>query len=109
MHTQYTPGPWRVNGTGIDEQTIVADGKAVADIPTDAAAGLSDTEIFANARLIAAAPELLEALKECLNQLRTNDMHSNTVYQHLSNERRNMLSAAQVKARATIPKVEAQS
>ena len=64
-----TPGPWRVDpvvrtlvvGTA-DPMPIVADTEAASpfDVETDAA----------NARLIAAAPELLARLEDCAHQLR---------------------------------------
>jgi len=54
--TQHTPGPWRVEATAYRNQPHIVneDGAFVAD--TDAH----------NARLIAAAPELLAALEACL-------------------------------------------
>ena len=64
MNTQYTPGPWRIgtpppNG----EQTIGAlNGLMVAVATT----GVEMEVTEANARLIAAAPELLEALQSVL-------------------------------------------
>lgn len=65
MSTQYTPGPWRIgtpppNG----EQTIgTLNGLMVAVATT----GAEMEETKANARLIAAAPELLEALQSVLD------------------------------------------
>ena len=65
MSTQYTPGPWRIgtpppNG----EQTIGAlNGLMVAVATT----GVEMEVTEANARLIAAAPELLEALQSVLD------------------------------------------
>lgn len=57
----HTPGPWRVNGQRIEYGPMVAgDGFAVAKIIRDPA------EHKANARLIAAAPALLEALEGML-------------------------------------------
>lgn len=54
--TRHTPGPWRSvhRSSGAD---IEAAGKVVAHVPW------LDAEGMANARLIAAAPELLEALE----------------------------------------------
>lgn len=65
---QHTPGPWKVNGSVI---TALGDMKlTVASVPckqdryalADAAAPTFEVR-NANARLIAAAPELLEALE----------------------------------------------
>jgi hypothetical protein len=56
MSTQHTPGPWKTNG---DPYVSTADGKRSIAF-CDTRHGHEDR---ANARLIAAAPELLEALK----------------------------------------------
>jgi hypothetical protein len=57
MTTQHTPGPWKTNG---DPYVSTADGKrSIAFCDTRQA-----HEDRANARLIAAAPDLLEALKD---------------------------------------------
>ena len=70
MNTQHTPGPWRDDFEGEPDwgsQTIIQVGAGstlIADVcVTDDC--ISDDEHAANARLIAAAPELLEAL-QCL-------------------------------------------
>ena len=64
MSAQHTPGPWRIN---LDCETMISnclDGAEAADI-----CEVSEwSQVFweernANARLIAAAPELLEALE----------------------------------------------
>ena len=78
MTTQHTPGPWRTSDNG--EWTASYDGLgsscyqgikdefgnvvalAVAHDPNL----FSDPDTYANARLIAAAPDLLEALKNLL-------------------------------------------
>lgn len=67
MTSKYTPGPWRaiaediINGSYL-EPSVITDG----DRPTQTIAviriGLEGSE--ANARLIAASPDLLEACKE---------------------------------------------
>ena len=61
MSAKHTPGPWQISKKSID--AVVTDaGNYVADC------GLSivipDDEQRANARLIAAAPDMLEALEE---------------------------------------------
>lgn len=61
--SKHTPGPWHVAEEMDDDDnvlyTVEADNLPVADIYRKA-------EHEANARLIAAAPELLEALKELI-------------------------------------------
>ena len=65
MQTQHTPGPWHV-GTGKAESIIYyKEGWAVANAIVFHSE-ISLEEIHANARLIAAAPEMLEALKHIL-------------------------------------------
>lgn len=64
-HTiQHTPGPWRVQGTGIWGGHADGLERLIAGLWTHYV-GQQQTE--ANARLIAAAPELLEALKALLS------------------------------------------
>lgn len=59
----HTPGPWRRNIKPASKyNTIFAgDAKHIASLST---AGMADDEMEANCNLIAAAPELLEALRE---------------------------------------------
>lgn len=58
-HIQHTPGPWMVNGTAIEGGDMhLASVIDARDNPIDA------VEVEANARLMAAAPELLEALQK---------------------------------------------
>jgi hypothetical protein len=56
MKTQHTPGPWEISkiGNDYDQHSIYAGDALVAN----------SVEGEANARLIASAPELLEALKK---------------------------------------------
>ena len=79
MTTQHTPGPWWVD-QGVDgldlpgHVTINAKNKlALAQVvwvmEDDAAEGKPSPEREANARLIAAAPDLLEALENTLKFL----------------------------------------
>jgi hypothetical protein len=60
---QHTPGPWRdeMGAFGIQILAYDPEGETIrlADMPADE----TDDETQANARLIAAAPELLEALR----------------------------------------------
>jgi hypothetical protein len=58
----HTPGPWEADRTGFDVQT------KLTQVPLFmATTRVSDEEAKANARLIAAAPDLLEALREELD------------------------------------------
>ena len=64
--TKHTPGPWRV-----DYMTVLAGTKNL--VAECASMAVGESESKANARLIAAAPEMLEALKTILAHPRTND------------------------------------
>lgn len=83
MNNQFTPGPWKLSGTGIwapckgmESARVVA--KACETEPDSTVIVYKDAEIgsknlnevFANARLIAASPDLLEACKATLVDLR---------------------------------------
>ncbi len=59
MKTEHTKGPWHVGIT--DSQSVRADGLLVATM------ACQRKEWQANARLIAAAPELLEALERAVD------------------------------------------
>jgi hypothetical protein len=56
MSTPHTPGPWRISTIGSYGIAITGYTSVIANVPDDDAIG--------NARLIAAAPELLAALRE---------------------------------------------
>jgi len=60
----WTPGPWEVIGRSIFQKDEVG-GRGV--LHGASVKGASEEEIEANIRLIAAAPELLEALENILN------------------------------------------
>ena len=62
MSTKHTPGPWRVSYTNFSE--VQADNGALI-AKCDKLNGLVNLQ--ANARLIAAAPELLQELKNIAN------------------------------------------
>ena len=57
--TQHTPAPWHMGKAGYDKAIYDKNGAHIATMPDM----LQHDEVLANARLIAAAPELLEALK----------------------------------------------
>lgn len=63
MDTKYTPGPWMVRSTGC----VGTDDMMVASVYPMEDQNLEEHD--ANARLIAAAPELLEALRSAHHML----------------------------------------
>ena len=71
MKAKHTPGPWAYHNTPTPFIYVNAGGLPICQIYTSTAHGQSMGEQFANARLIAAAPELLEAaieLKDVCNR-----------------------------------------
>lgn len=62
-NAKHTPGPWRPNGGLVETRDGIALGIATACPVKVGYAPKDDAERLANARLIASAPELLEALK----------------------------------------------
>lgn len=61
---KFTPGPWEVKGTSIQGGNMhLASVTDERDIPVD------PVEAIANARLMAAAPQLYEALTYCVRLL----------------------------------------
>lgn len=72
MNAKHTPGPWTVSHPAISFQ-ITAGKIHVADAFAKVSAGISDkyileSEAEANARLIAAAPDLLDACKQAVKR-----------------------------------------
>lgn len=63
--SKHTPGPWQVNHSD-PTQVCDTDGEQRGCAPLALAVGETIKERTANARLIAAAPDLLEALQELL-------------------------------------------
>ena len=82
MNQSHTMGPWVTDGQGGYERQRsdgspwrsqcvgTADGRTVAEVCIPKGGGWKHPEALANARLIASAPELLEALEELRAQLR---------------------------------------
>ena len=69
MKTKHTPGPWEIM-TGLQDGIIVgADRKGVVDGDGFASMERTQEENQANARLIAASPELLEHSKYLLKEV----------------------------------------
>lgn len=73
MSAKFTPGPWKV-GRANQHLVMVADGRSVGLEICRAKAFVSEyrEQSLANARLIAAAPEMYEALK--LAEITTNEL-----------------------------------
>ena len=71
MKTQHTQGPWINDGLEIFSESGGFENYSVATI-SDRFLSTKQDEIFANANLIAAAPELLEALLACECELSQN-------------------------------------
>lgn len=74
VRAKHTPGPWALGQPGAEqfEGVLVPDGKRVIWAPDGMEVALARDrggETRANARLVAAAPELLEALRELLDRL----------------------------------------
>ena len=65
--SKHTPGPWRVGVTSdAGEVDVIAEGGWFVAVACDSA-GDGDTE--ANANLIAAAPDMLEALEKLVSRI----------------------------------------
>ena len=71
--TQHTPGPWRVGDAG---RTIFGPPNGDPSPET-----IAEIRLRKNARLIAAAPELLEALKVCQVRIFMLEGSENNEYQ----------------------------
>ena len=72
MTTKHTPGPWHVKPNSIGGPTVGPEDAVVADIRTYGGphvGGQQHPQTVANARLIAAAPDLLEALQYAVEQV----------------------------------------
>lgn len=70
--TQHTPGPWHCHGDGWITSDSVPRVACVADDDVlEGAVEVSDAQRDADARLIAAAPELLSALEGFVSRLNT--------------------------------------
>jgi len=61
---KHTQGEWNINA---QENLIVSDGKWIAELNNDGLKKIPKEEFKANAKLIAAAPELLWSLRQLLS------------------------------------------
>jgi len=66
MEKQYTNGPWALNKYADGDMDITSNGVDICYIANNETSKLGDVE--SNARLIAAAPELLAALEHLTNE-----------------------------------------
>ena len=71
MTTQHTPAPWEIKDPNLGIKVIVA--KDRNDCFNQVICRVGELSQQANARLIAAAPELLEALKAMVDAYRHHD------------------------------------
>lgn len=94
MKTKHTKGPWIVAITG-----NILDGRGRKVVSIESITGNDASEKTANARLIAAAPELLGALKALLDSKR--EHYGPSVLNHYNN------NSAVIKARDAIAKATA--
>lgn len=67
---EHTPGPWRVSDTGIDV-VCDPDARPLPVVACQHVTGKDNGEATANARLIAAAPDMLAALERIHRRRRT--------------------------------------
>lgn len=77
MTTKHTPGPWSFEECGADPSVykLMSEDGGVIGFPVRGTGGKSQRKEFeANARLIAAAPDLLEALDYLLAQTVDQDL-----------------------------------
>jgi len=101
MTTQkHTPGKWTAFGIDVRSSPVVLEGKLIAETRDYPMGSKELEESYANARLIAAAPELLEALKELNGEL---DRFWNGDHSEL---RIKLISASQRKCADAIAKAE---
>jgi hypothetical protein len=72
MKMSFTPGPWEIEGEGQDTVGIlsVGDNHYIAKLT-----GWAHSKQDANARLISAAPELLEALKGLVEEVKLSKLN----------------------------------
>lgn len=83
METKHTPGPWKINPRA-KAMIMSESGRGIASAAvysTNTDNGEHIEENLANAKLIAAAPEMLQALKDLLNP----DIDPNKAYNQALN------------------------
>lgn len=98
--TKHTPGPWKPWMTGFDNQSFAIGPNGKTPIAKTLGGNKETNE--ANARLIAAAPDLLEALKECAAWFELDKHRQNPVFASASSIGVQMV----LNAKAAIAKAE---
>lgn len=98
----HTPGPWHVTAGPYPREIRADDGPFIASVYDVA---VTYGERNANARVLAAAPELLEALKAMLEELETAEVTLDQQFRCLGDPPRQP-SAAVVAATTAIAKAE---
>ena len=68
MSNTHTPGPWRITTDFIG--IYDSEGRCIADMDSESAPEFGESETLANARLIAEAPAMLEALRAIATYMR---------------------------------------
>ena len=68
-HAQHTPAPWRLNA-GNETLVMGSNQRPIARAECGGTSGIGLAEAEANARLIAAAPDMLEALRAIATYMR---------------------------------------
>ena len=98
--TKHTPGPWQVDPRA--DNHVIAASRPICSVSYSNTADTEGTraENAATARLIAAAPDLLEALKVATDLIESHTGHSKIInWQHAAGRRLPELRAAIAKAK----------
>lgn len=93
MNTKHTPGPWAYHHDehdGFDGPSVQSEFGIIVHMPTP-----EDAEGVMNAHLIAAAPELLEALKLCVEAWDCDGEPSACGYEHAVDRARQAIAKAE--------------
>lgn len=107
MNRQHTPGPWTLGESWISDDHIAIDAPSHGELASvvismeDANPGEQFQELEANARLIAAAPELLEALDMLLRATVDDDLSHGITLTEAEQEARDIALAAIAKTTGT--------
>ena len=76
MKAEHTPGPWRVAYLDCNRQSVVMGEHIEIATCWHHSVGSIEKEMHANARLIAAAPDLLKALQDLIDSHWLHDSHA---------------------------------
>lgn len=78
--SKHTPGPWVVRYDYVVQAPAYEDGRLVP-VAQPYGVNCDGTDLFANARLIAAAPELLEAIRGVIEHMEWSTDQGEAAYQ----------------------------